>query len=162
MPRMPKSELTPEERFWLKVKKTESCWLWIAGPHGDHIYGQMNWFGKYKRAHVISWIINRGLIPAGRLVLHNCPAGDNMKCVNPAHLYLGTHKDNAIDRENKGQCVHPSGVDASASKLSVKQVRRIRKLYAEGVANKAELGRMFAVTDSAIRAIVFGRTYKAV
>lgn len=54
--------------------------------------------GKTVRAHRASWILHNGSIPPGLHVLHSC---DNPPCVNPEHLFLGTDKDNAQDRENK-------------------------------------------------------------
>ena len=54
------------------------------------------WFnGKHTKAHRISWLIHNGKIPEGKSVLHTC---DVPLCVNPAHLYLGTEKENGWDR----------------------------------------------------------------
>lgn len=98
-------------RFWAKVNKTDSCWLWMAGtrPNG---YGSIRvrgadgkWRNEY--AHRVGWLLLRGAIPDGLLVLHNCPGGDNKACVRPEHLFLGTHADNSRDAVKKGTV--PSG-----------------------------------------------------
>ena len=86
------------ERFWSKVNKTEGCWLWTGGK--NYGYGQF-WDGrKPQQAHRISWGIHCGPIPDGLWVLHRC---DVPSCVNPAHLFLGTHTDNMRDAATKGR-----------------------------------------------------------
>ena len=90
----------PKIRFWSKVDKTGSCWVWTARCDKDG-YGQFD--GKQAHRTIYSWEI--GEIPVGLLVCHSC---DNPPCVNPSHLWLGTAKDNAQDRENKGRNVHSS------------------------------------------------------
>lgn len=99
---------TPEQRFWARVKKTSTCWLWTGAKIPDG-YGSIWVEGKPTAAHRISWEIHHGKIPNGMCVLHDCPGGDNPACVNPKHLFLGTKQDNAIDREKKGRGVDTSG-----------------------------------------------------
>lgn len=92
------------ERFWKNVHKTESgCWVW-CGPQGHNGYGMFWNDGRSVRAHRLSLEMSTGKrIPTGMLVLHKC---DNPPCVNPDHLFLGTHHDNAIDAVNKGRWVN--------------------------------------------------------
>jgi len=92
------------KRFFDKVKKTDSCWNWIAAIRGKTGYGCMKFQGKIIDAHRISWILHNGDIPEGLLVCHTC---DNRKCVNPNHLFLGTYKDNMQDCKNKGRVIVP-------------------------------------------------------
>lgn len=99
---------TPES-FWSKVNKLGPvpeltpqlgcCWLWLGRPT-PRGYGHQRWDGKMMRAHRVAWLISIGPIPTGLFVLHHC---DNPPCVNPAHLWLGTHDDNMRDRQEKGR-----------------------------------------------------------
>ena len=98
--------MTPEveQRFWDKVKKTDSCWIWKASYRGNG-YGGFRWNGKMVSASRASWIIKNGEIPRGEgyhglCVLHRC---DNRRCVRPDHLFLGTNKDNVLDCWRKGR-----------------------------------------------------------
>lgn len=100
--------VTLNERFWSKVNKTESCWLWRGSgkrtvPGGGH--GEFKYQGKTTLAHRLSWAAVNGDIPGGACVLHRCNVP---RCVNPAHLYLGTHMDNAADQRRAGTAARPS------------------------------------------------------
>lgn len=89
------------DRFWAKVNKTDCCWLWTGSTYkGSQPYGTIGTGGKHGKvvkAHRASWLIHFGPIPDGLHVLHNCPDGDNPSCVNPGHLWLGTHDENMKD-----------------------------------------------------------------
>jgi hypothetical protein len=173
-------------RFWSKVRKTEQCWLWTGGCF-DTGYGAFAIRRRNVGAHRVSWIIHHGPIPPGMEVCHNCPDGDNPQCVNPAHLFLGTHADNAADmvRKNRqargersgrytqpernargerhGTRTHPERIPRGekhySAKLTWANVREIRVRRAAGE-SMADLAREFAVGASNIRFIVTGRTWK--
>lgn len=85
--------------FWqhVKVGDPSECWLWTGSKHkqGYGLYG-----AGPRRAHRIAWTLIHGEIPPGLQVLHRC---DNPPCVNPAHLFLGTDKDNHQDKAAKGR-----------------------------------------------------------
>lgn len=87
-------------RFFAKVKKTDTCWLWTANQTGTG-YGAFNYRGRSSfKAHRASWILHYGEIPGKLLVCHHC---DVKLCVRPDHLFLGTHSDNAQDCIRKGR-----------------------------------------------------------
>ena len=96
------------ERFWSKVDKSNSphgCWLWGAATYKNG-YGQFGisrpGWRKSLYAHRVAWELVNGPIPEGMEVCHNCPGGDNPRCVNPSHLWLGTHEQNVADAAAKG------------------------------------------------------------
>jgi hypothetical protein len=100
-----KIDLKTKNSFWARVKKGElnECWNWRLVKNtwkGKWNYGVFSNNGVRIRAHRFSWILYFGPIPEEICVLHEC---DNPTCVNPFHLFLGTHKDNADDMVSKGR-----------------------------------------------------------
>ncbi len=89
------------ERFLSLIDRTgpNGCWLW-RGRFFRSGYGVFYQAGKYRKTNRVAWEIFVGPIPAGLHVLHHC---DNPSCVNPAHLWLGTHSDNMADKVAKGR-----------------------------------------------------------
>lgn len=90
-PRKPR--LTAEQRFWIKVEKTDSCWNWTAGknPAG---YGSF-FDGGWRMAHRYSWELHNGPIGAGLELDHKC---HHQGCVNPDHLRPVTPAENHQNR----------------------------------------------------------------
>lgn len=91
--------ITPETRFWAKVRKSDGCWSWLATTDNDG-YGKIKVSSKDGLAHRFSWQLHFGPIPKGMRVLHTC---DNPPCTNPKHLFLGTNQDNTRDAIAKGR-----------------------------------------------------------
>lgn len=121
------------ERFWRHVHKTDACWYWTAHKDKDG-YGNTTDDNRCTiRTHRASWMLHNGPIPDGMCVLHKC---DNPPCVRPDHLFLGTFKDNAVDRNNKGRSDGGGGSSPGStngnSRLDENKVRQIRKLLDEG------------------------------
>ncbi len=71
------------DRFWSKVDRLgrDECWLWLAGRSG--VYGTFRYQGRAQNAHFVAWLLSRGTVPEGMVLLHLCK---NILCVNPAHL----------------------------------------------------------------------------
>ncbi len=72
-----------QERFWAKVEKTDSCWLWTGASKGND-YGQISIEGVTRPAHRVSLLL-AGIDPSGKVVHHTCHV---RRCVNPDHLEL--------------------------------------------------------------------------
>jgi hypothetical protein len=133
-----------EERFWAKVKKTQTCWLWIAAI-ADNGYGRACVVkGEFEQAHRVSWRLHFGPIPNGLHVCHKC---DVRNCVRPEHLFLGTRTDNMQDCAQKGR---------QNSKLNPDLVRAIRSRYAGGERASA-LAVEFGVDKSTVHLVVSRR-----
>lgn len=90
-----------EVRLWARTIKTETCWLW-QGAKWKSGYGAITdrVQGKVWRTHQLAWVLTNGPIPKGLCILHRC---DIPACVNPSHLFIGTHADNVKDRVSKGR-----------------------------------------------------------
>jgi len=101
------------ERFWQKVNKTGTCWLWTGALDGKG-YGAIGVEGKRHTASRISYEMAHGVIPNGVFVCHSC---DVPACVNPDHLFLGNASINMIDMAKK---------ERGNKSLTADQVRQIR------------------------------------
>lgn len=102
---------TPEE-FWQSVSigHGSACWSWTRAVHTSG-YGWLRWRGTERKAHRVAWELINGPIAGadeyhGVCVLHKC---DNRKCINPEHLFLGTHAANMADMVSKGRASRKFG-----------------------------------------------------
>ena len=138
-------ELTDSEhkRFWSKVTKTDSCWLWTGGTRAG--YGLFRLRNKMWSAHRLSYAIHTGDVGNHR-VRHTC---DNPPCVNPAHLLLGSDKDNSDDKMVR---------DRHNFLLSNKQVLDIRSRPLSPTMCK-ELAIEFGTSTEVIKRALTGESY---
>lgn len=165
-------------RFWSKVAvgDTNDCWPWIAPSRTTYGYGLFKRNGKSLFAHRISLALAIGEVPSAILVLHNC---DNPPCCNPAHLRVGTHRDNIMDAIAKGRAKPPKqlpehysflrdwraknlpnrGMSHPSHKLTDSDVRMIRAALANGISGVC-LGKVFGCSDSTISHIRKGKHWK--
>ena len=110
-------------RFWDKVSVEPSgCWPWMGQRDRDG-YGGFHLDGKREIAHRLSYQHFKGDIPNGIYICHKC---DNPSCVNPSHLWTGTHADNMADKVSKGRAYQPIGDKNKSAKLVEADVIAIR------------------------------------
>lgn len=141
--------VSPEKRFWRRVMKTDTCWLWT----GTTIRGYGS-FNKHGYAHRFSWELHNGQILNGLHVLHKC---DVRACVRPEHLFLGTNYDNIRDKCAKGRQFKLGpryGVENNASKLTTVQVLEIRKRYANNDVSMAVLASDYNIGPTQVGNII--------
>jgi hypothetical protein len=130
------------------------CILWI-GAWKPYKYGELNYKRKICDAHRLAWKAYVGEIPEGMCVLHKC---DVPPCINPNHLYLGTQKDNAHDREerDRGNHVALKGSLNGSSKLNEDDVLKIRA----DTRSQRKIALEYGVERTTIRHIKQGRTWQ--
>lgn len=140
---------TVSERFFDKVKKTESCWLWQA--HKNHKGYGMFHYKKEMSAHKFSYMLHKGNVPEGMYVCHSC---DTPACVNPEHLWLGTNDDNQKDSTLKGRrkLFSTRGSNVGTAKLNEEKVRQIKILIKQGKSN-SQIAKEFNISPQTIHAI---------
>ncbi len=160
--------IPPEIRFWKLVSKSQDCWNWTGFLTRDKGggYGLFRLVqGKETRAHRYSWTLHNGQIPDGLWVLHKC---DNRKCVNPEHLYLGTHDDNMRDgvlrkrfrRGKKPDAWIVRGEGHGRSILTNSQVLEIRMHCAERKLKQSEIAVLYGVKECTINEINTRKSWK--
>lgn len=141
-----------EKRFWERVQKAgaDDCWEWTSSRDTCG-YGKISWVKKTLLAHRLVWEFTHGPIPSGMCVCHHC---DHPACVNPRHLFLGTHLENMADRAAKGRQAHLKGEANGQHKISGRQVGAIRKAYAAGGISQRELGSKYGLDRTSIGSII--------
>lgn len=143
-----------KESFDSKHKKTDNgCWEWVATKNQDG-YGRIKRFGKLESAHRVSYELYKGEL-GDKHVLHSC---DNPSCVNPEHLWLGTHLENQQDKARKGRAkANPMpGEKHPKHKLNTEQALFIK----DSVLPVRTLMHMFSVSEMLIYGIRNGTKWK--
>ena len=143
---------TLKQRFEEKYapEPNSGCWLWTAGIN-NYGYGRITEKGRKKLAHRVSWEIHNSPIPDGLQCLHFC---DQPSCVNPSHLFLGTHRDNMADKVAKGRHI---GNPNPLTKLNETAAMQIRKYYAAGGCTQEWLANVYGVNQTNISRVIRGK-----
>lgn len=159
-----------EDRFWSKVDRSggpDACWPYTGGQN-DRGYGRFWRDGEEVSAARMAWEIENGRpFPADHVACHTC---DNPPCCNPAHVFAGTHADNARDMVAKGRqsngashakavlANRPRGDRHHRTRFSDEEVAAMHVLYATREWSQRRIARLFGTSQPAIQAIVSGRS----
>lgn len=145
--------------FWPKVdvRGPDECWTWKASKtrHGYGHYWDIS-ERVLKKAHRYSWELHNGPIADGMCVCHRC---DNPSCVNPSHLFLGTHADNMADMKEKRRAPRHRPEDCANSRFGWGCANAIRLLRKTGNWSSVELALMFGVSKVAINRLLRGDSW---
>jgi hypothetical protein len=132
-----------------KQKGTE-CWEWV-GARDLAGYGYFGYDGKCIRAQKAAYLIYVGDFPVGLFALHTC---DWPSCVNPDHIFPGTHQDNMADKKIKGRAKgQKKGSGHSLAKLKEEDIHKIFELNKQGQLN-TEIAKIFNIDPSNVQLIL--------
>ncbi len=136
------------------------CWLWLGALSKEGGYGQISVGGKMHKAHrrMFEFVTNKE-IPLGMEVCHHC---DNPCCVNPDHLFLGTHLENMKDRDRKKRRTAPRGMENGSSILSEEQVQRIRRDLSSRTKTQMQIAAEHGCDQTTISLIKLGKRWSHV
>lgn len=147
------------EKILVNYEVVKDCWEWKGKKDKDG-YGRLRVGGRITiRTNRAAWIVANGEIPNGKMICHKC---DNPCCINPDHLYVGTAKDNATDRRNRGRSNNERGSLRWNSKLTEEQVRQISIDYVPGKDSQTEVAKKYGVSQATISHILRGANWKHV
>ena len=134
------------DRFWAKVNKgaRSECWEWTGRLSGSG-YAMFDWQGRPNIGSRIAYELHYGTDPGELFVCHSC---DNPRCVNPHHLWLGTHADNMADCVQKGRAGN-AGLRGSQIGNSILTERDVHDILKSDLGNKA-LAQKYGVTSTTI------------
>lgn len=153
---------TLSPRFWAKVRKTDSCWLWTAAVN-ERGYGRFQHNGQLHYPHRLALEAKLGRsLSAGMQACHNCPGGDNPACVNPDHLWEGTNRNNSEDALRKGRILGTRvvGTENGKAKLNDALIPEIRRVSEEH--SYEEAARRFGIAPNTARSITLRKTWRHV
>lgn len=163
---MPTTRMGPKpkpvyDRLMRKIERNEGTGCWeFTGGRSEKGYGCIvsqdhgRATGKRVPAHRVAWEQHRGPIPEGMFVRHRCGC---RHCCNPDHLFLGTRRESVQDMMQKGRASDRPG-GRKAAKLTVWDVRRIRRLAADGH-SATDIALRFGTCVMNVRRIVARKTW---
>lgn len=137
------------------------CWLWTGtvyrGGYG-HFRRKLGESWVMYKAHRYSYEVHIGEIPVGCVVCHRC---DLPACVNPAHLFAGTQKENQRDKVSKGR--HVFGTAPGNQQLSYETAQAIRRAWEqekENYRSQAAFARALGVSPSQVNRIILNQIWQ--
>lgn len=150
------SQLAAAEAFLMRAEPepNSGCWLW-SGNLTESGYGRVTIGRKDYRAHRVSWALANGRgIPDGAFICHRC---DTPSCINPAHLFPGSNRDNVRDMIEKGRKASTAGDRHGKRKLTADIVRAIR----QSSESHAAIARSYGLSPQAVCNARSGKTWRA-
>jgi hypothetical protein len=133
------------KRFWSKVQKTDTCWLWKASVRRkDEGYGAFWLNGQHRSAHRVAYEIEHGALSKDVVLAHRC---DNPRCVRPSHLFVTDQAGNMADKVAKRR--QARGERCGNARLSDACRERIREAVLFG-ANRVDLANVYEVSRNCI------------
>ena len=158
----PKSDEEYKELILSYVKYINDSGCWVYKGHLDRDgYGSINIDNQRMKAHRAAYLILVGEIPTGFFVCHRC---DNPSCINPAHLFVGTHSDNERDKDLKGRrLVTQLGKVSNLSKADVRAIlREYKSLTGIELDKYKTLAERYSCTMRTVERIVKRQFFKTV
>lgn len=150
---------TTVRKFWERVDRSagpDACWAW-TGTKKEDGRGRVIVDGRVVYAYRRAWeLVNGEPIPAHLHACHHC---DNPNCVNPAHIFLGTTRDNLRDAAAKGRTRNGVrfGMDHHKVTVADERVAEARRMYAGGRFTQDEIAAHFGVAQSTVSRWVLGQ-----
>jgi len=142
------------ETLLKKASPSGDCLL-LGNPKSSRRYWSVAFNGRRLGAHRVMWLLLHGQIPEGLEVCHRC---DNTRCINPDHLFLGTHLENMRDRDQKGRC-GTLGEKSPLAKLNSAKVIDIYNRATTGIKPR-EIAAQFGVSEMTVVRIFKKQTWK--
>ncbi len=139
-------------KYWPKSDPI-SCWDWLGSFNGEG-RAKVSYLGEWFIASRVSYMLFHSLNILESHILHTC---DNLKCVNPHHLFEGTQQDNMADMVSKGR--QSKGIDRPKAKLTLLQVAQIRIDRKSGRTYQ-DIANTFAVSESTVKTICQNKSWK--
>ena len=133
---------TLEQRLLSRIEKQENgCWIWRGSTTGR--YGKIGAAGYQLGTHRVAYELWVGRIPEGLFVMHTC---NNPRCCNPAHLCVGTNKQNVQYSGACGRRAKPN----NAAKLRPCDAAEIKWLALNTHKTHATISKLYGVNKATV------------
>lgn len=157
-------EIASPSRFWAKVKigQEDECWEWQGGTSSGYGMTTVRRNGRSvpTQAHRAAFVLTKGEIPAGYVVMHSC---DNPPCVNPAHLRTGTYAENTRDCINKGRDrigfrpMDFAAIEQMVNPMRTRGHQRLRRFLTKSELRPYQLARLAGISQMQLSHLITER-----